>query len=147
MSAEHIPEAVVTFGLRNILLVNNRSFESADLVPNNIEEIVECVDDDLQRQFTLLEQQDRIWREQQSSHLRPTILIARLALYDQPYMALTRKALISGHNFFTHGSVLTEEALPYWNSASATSYQPEVHHLRGTNSTTSGVWLGISPKD
>ena len=141
------PETTVTFGLRNILLVNNRSFETPDILPDNIQEIIECVDDDLQRQFAIIEAQDSVWRERQPSRLRPTILIARLALYDQPLMALTRNALLSGHNFFTHGSVLTEEALPYWNSTLATPYQPEVHNLRGTNAATSGVWLGISPKE
>jgi len=146
MSAEHIPEPTITFGLRNILMVNNRAFEAPDLLPDNIKEIVECVDDDLQRQFSIIEAQDSLWREHEASRLRPTILIARLALYSQPSIALTRNALISGHSFFTHGSVLTEEALPYWTSALATPYQPEIHNLRGTN-TTSGVWLGISPKD
>jgi len=146
MSAEHIPETTVTFGLRNILLVNNRSFETPDILPDNLVEIVECVDDELQHQFAVLEAQDNIWRERQPSRIRPAILIARLALYDQPLMALTAEAINSRHHFFTEGKYLTEEALPYWNSALRTPYQPEVHNLRGTNAATSGVWLGISPK-
>jgi hypothetical protein len=144
---EHSESGVrISYRLRNILELNGRSLESVDFSPKALSEVVELIDDDLRAKMADEEAFNREYRPTSSRSLRPVILIARLALEDQPYMALTKHALQSGERYFTHPSVLTEEAFPYWNSVAATDFQPQVHNLRSTNNMTSGVWLGISEK-
>ena len=128
----------VTFGLRHILQLNGRPIDSVDISPKQLEVTLEEIDTALQVKFHEL--------ELSAERLRPVILLTRLALYDQPYMALTQNALISGEHFFTHASILTEEALPYWHVTAATKYQPQIHNLRSVSNDTAGVWLGISQR-
>ncbi|MDB5179555.1 MAG: hypothetical protein JWN12_187 [Candidatus Saccharibacteria bacterium] len=108
-----VPEPQISFRLRNILEINGNSLETADYSPNAIGEIVELIDEDLREKMAEEAAFNREYRPTATRFLRPVILIARMALEEQPYMALNRHALISGSRHFTHGSVLTLEALPY----------------------------------
>lgn len=134
----------ISYRLRNILEINGRSLESADFSPAALGEIVTLIDTDLRDKILQEELFDREYRPTATRSLRPVILIARLALEDQPFMALTRRALQGRNRHFTHPSVLTEEAYPYWNSVALTNFQPQVHFVRSTDQTSSGVWLGVS---
>ena len=151
MNAEHdplygrMPLVAIGFELRHILVLNKRIIESVDIDPDSIHDIIEYTQPKLTAQFDILDSHNDKWRPTQSLQRHSTILIARLALYDQQIMALTQPALMSKQDSFTDASALTQAALPYWDSAAATNYQPEVHVLR-SNRATSGVWLGISQK-
>ena len=141
---EHQFDLNVSFSLNNILEINKQHLETADLTPDALKSIVSAVDKDIRDQFALLEAFDATYRPTSSRFLRPVILIARLALIDQPSNALTQQALISNQRHITHPSLLTLEAFEYWNSIDTQQYQPQVHVLGGTNRTSSGVWLGVS---
>ncbi|RWZ78806.1 MAG: hypothetical protein EOT05_03605 [Candidatus Microsaccharimonas sossegonensis] len=136
----------ITYRLRNILELNGRSLESVDLTPAALANIITQIDAELSKKMIEEAAFNQEYRPTASRFIRPVVLIARLALEDQPFMALNRRALQSGERYFTHGSVLTEEALPYWNSVAGTGYQPQVHNLRSTDASTAGIWLGISEK-
>lgn len=142
---EHAENGItISYRLRNILEINGRSLESADFSPAALGEIVTLIDTDLRDKMLEEEFFDRMYRPTTTRSLRPVVLIARLALEDQPYMALTRRALQSRNRHFTHPSILTEEAYPYWNSVALTNFQPQVHFVRSTDQISSGVWLGVS---
>jgi hypothetical protein len=142
-----LPEPQISFRLRNILEINGSSLETVDYSPDALGEIVELIDEDLREKMAEETIFDREYRPTATRFLRPVILIARMALEEQPYMALNRHALISRSRHFTHGSVLTLEALPYWNSVVRTNFQPQVHFIRSIDEMTSGVWLGVSEKE
>ncbi|HEY8886306.1 MAG TPA: hypothetical protein VIM31_02265 [Candidatus Microsaccharimonas sp.] len=143
---EHQFDLNVSFRLNNILEINNHHLETADLTPVALGDIVSYVDDDIKQHLSDLENFDTQYRPTSSRFLRPVILVARLALFDQQYDALTNKTLISGQRHITHASLLTEEAFEYWNSIDKDEYQPQVHVLSGTDKASSGVWLGISER-
>ena len=136
----------ISFRLRNILELNGKSLESIDFSPVALTEVIELLEDDLRIKMAQEATHNREYRPSAQHYLRPVILIARLALENQPFLALTGRALQSRNNFFIHGSVLTEEAVPYWNGIALTRFQPQIHNLRSTNESTAGVWLGISEK-
>lgn len=143
---EHQFDVNVSFRLNNILEFNGRPLETPKYTPDELGEVVNLIDKDLKRHFTTLEKFDDEYRPTSSRFLRPVILIARLALIDQPYNALTKNALISGQQHITHPSLLTKEALLYWNSIEATEFQPQVHILAGIDNESSGIWLGITER-
>jgi len=143
-TSEHQFNLNVTFRLDNILKLNGRQIETADLTPDALKVVIQRVDDDLKLHFAALEAFDRDYSLVASRFIRPVIHIARLALLDQQYDALKPQALLSHQRHITHPNLLTEEAFAYWNSIDKTEYQPQVHVLSGTDRQSSGVWLGIS---
>lgn len=136
----------VGFRLNNILEVNEHQLETPDLTPAALTDILRYINDDIKAHLNDIERFDTEYRPTSSRFLRPVILVARLALFDQKYNALTQNALISRQRHITHPSLLTEEAFEYWNSVDKESYQPQVHVLHGSDKDSSGVWLGISEK-
>lgn len=134
----------VSFRLNNILELNGHQIETPDLSPDALKALIHDVGDDLKLHLTELEQFDHEYRPTSSRSIRPVILIARLALFDQSYNALTKHALTSRQRHFNTSNALTPEAFTYWNSIDSTQYSPQVHVLHGSDNDTSGVWLGIS---
>ncbi|MBC7459450.1 hypothetical protein H7200_01915 [Candidatus Saccharibacteria bacterium] len=136
----------VSFTLQNILQINGRIIESVDTTPYALSETITSIEPELTLQMEKLRVYNESIRPSQPMRLRPVILIARLALFDQPYNALTQQALRSRQHHFTHASALTEEAFVYWNEVKNLEYHPYVSHLASTEETT-GVWLGIFEKE
>ena len=137
----------VSFGDRNTLHVNGRIFETPDMAPEQIRTIIEAYEIDILRRFIQLHRQAESWLHTNEIRTRPAILIARLALHSQPSVALTPSALTSKQHFFTDYEALTLDAMPYWRSASATNYLPQVQFVRLPTVEESGVWLGISEQN
>ena len=144
---EHKFDVDVSFRLQNILELNKRSIDTVDLKPSELEEIIDLVGDELQVRFGELRAFDETYRSSSQGSAPPVILIARMALLDQPYTALSRNALIGGVDHGVHENVLSDDALPYWDSVDRDIYDPQVHSLRGTDEASSGIWLGISEKE
>jgi hypothetical protein len=136
----------ISFTLQNILQINGRIIESVDTTPNALSETISELEPELTLQMERLRIYNETIRPSQPMRLRPIILVARLALFDQPYNALTQQALRSRQHHFTHASALTEEAFGYWNEIKNLKYNPYVSHLASTEETT-GVWLGIFEKE
>jgi len=141
---EHQKSFDVSFRLKNILELNGRQIESADQDPDAFKPLIEYISDDIKLYMTELEQFDEAYRPTSSRSIRPVVLVARLALIDQQLFALNQHALISKQRHFTHPNVLTEHAFAYWNSINKERFQPQVHVLEGTDTKSSGVWLGVS---
>jgi len=146
MNKENRFNGEVSYLHRNILQIDNRSLETVDMLPEDLEEIIELFGDDFRLHMPEITAHNEQDRPTTSRFLRPVILIARLALINQPYNALTRQALISRQRHIVHDALLTDEALPYWMSVARTDFQPQVHVLEGHVPAISGVWLGISEK-
>ena len=141
---EHQYELDVSFRLKNILELDGRQIESVDLSPDALRALVTDVDSDIKQHLGEIAQFDHEYRPTSSRFLRPVVLVARLALFDQQYNALTQKALISRQRHFISPEYLTEDATPYWFSVKGAGYQPQAHVVSGPDKDSSGVWLGIS---
>jgi len=146
MTKENRFEGTVTFRHRNILQIDGRTIETPDIFPHELQEVVDLIDDQLRLHMPEIASEEQVYRPTESRFLRPVILIARLALIDQPYNALTQQALISKQRHIVHSALLTDEALPYWTAVERTQFNPQAHVIEGAPKDFSGVWLGVSEK-
>jgi hypothetical protein len=142
---ERSPDPEITFKPRDVLWLSGAVIETSAFSPDALHDFVILHTPLLTDRINRLYDKDRGLARRPEEVVRPTILIARLALLGHEHEALGNDGLDHTNNLGFPPANLTDEFVPYWDSIATTSFTPQVR-VRGAKATqgTGGVWVGVT---
>jgi hypothetical protein len=114
-----------------------------DTIPEVLAELVEDAQVEIYNQMDTLTTYEGQFLDSSKSLVRPTILIARMAIIANIGDILTMEAITSPTHIFTHYKSLQGTYIPYWMYLARGTFLPEVQRLGPRGDIPDSVWLGV----